>query len=764
VFSVVYAMLVRPLPFPQPNQLYWITELLGRPKQETSVAGDYFTMRESMRGFSDMAAYDSFSVNWTGPRGPKQLTTGAVTSSFFSVLQTKPLLGRTFLPEEDLPGHNQAAILSYELWQREFGGDPALVGQTIRLNRNPVNVVGIMPRGFALPRGSDLWMPLDVDEAEQRQRKAMRIVQVIARSNLPLTQVNEELARLTGIVLNEYPSQGRGSGLVDGLRIYADSFQARLVKELRPGLLVFSGAVALMLMIVCFNVANLMLARATVRRREIAVRVALGAPRRRIVSQLFTESWLVSFLGGAVGLGLAALAIKLLSVSLAMLPSGLPEVSINPETAAFAVLLAILTGLVFGAVPAFGSHGFSVREALHRETRSSTGNLALRSMRQGLVVAQLALSLILLIGAGLLAKSFLQLRNTDPGFNPAKVFTARIALAETAYPTVQTQHDFVDRVLSSVQGVPGVESAAVMGGLNSGFFLIENRPDRRDEFSRTTTMGVTDEYFRSLGLRLLKGRLLSASDAPGRLSVVVVNDSFARNFFPGENPLGRRISIGIAAMPEWREIVGVVGDSRQFALDRDPGPTVYRSIRQDQNPFLLRMTLFVHSANPAPLGPTVERIVSAIDPDEPVYDVKTMEDRLSDSIGTPRFNASVVGSFALMAAFLASIGVYGVMSYLVTLRSQEMGIRLALGARPVQIERLILREGVVLGSIGAALGIAGALGLSRFLAALLRGVNTLDPTTFVAVTAVLFGIVLAACYFPGHRAAHADPLTVLRHE
>jgi putative ABC transport system permease protein len=277
-------------------------------------------------------------------------------------------------------------------------------------------------------------------------------------------------------------------------------------------------------------------------------------------------------------------------------------------------------------------------------------------------------------------------------------------------------------------------------------------------------MGVTDEYFRSLGLPLLKGRLLSAADAPDRPNVVVVNDTFARNFFPGENPLGHRVSMGITAMPDWREIVGVVGDSRQFALDRDPGPTVYRSIRQDQNPFLLRMTLFVHSANPAPLGPTIERIVSAIDPDEPVYDIKTMEERLSDSIGTPRFNAAIVGAFALMAVFLASIGVYGVMSYLVTLRSQEMGIRLALGARPVQLERLVLREGVVLGLVGATLGIAGALGLSRFLTSLLYHVSTLDASTYVAVTAVLLGIVLGACYFPGRRAAHADPLTVLRHE
>jgi len=766
MFSVVYAMLLRPLPFPQANQLYWITEFLGQPKREITVAGDYFTMREDIRrenvpGFSDMAAYDSYSVTWAGPRGAKQVTAGAVTSSFFSVLRTQPLLGRTFLPEEDLPGHAQATILSYDLWQHEFGGDRSVVGQTIRLDRNSVKVVGIMPRGFGLPRGSELWMPLELNEAEQRQRNAMRIVQVIARSNLALPQVKSELARLSGVVLNEYAAQGRGKGFVEGLRIYADPLQARLVREIRQSLLVLSGAVGLMLLIVCFNVANLMLARSTVRRRETAVRTALGAPRRRIVSQLFAESLLVSFLGGGIGLGLAAVGVAVLNASLSTLPSGLPVVKIDPVTAGFALGLVILTGLIFGAVPAFGSRAFSLRETLQRESRSTTGASSLQWMRRALVVAQLGLSVTLLVGAGLLAKSFLRLRNTDPGFRPGEVLTARMTLAQAAYPTAQRQRDFLERVLAGVRNVPGVSSVAVTAGLNSGLFRIENRPAPVfGQEPRSSFTGVSEDFFRALGAPLLTGRLFSSADAPDRPEVVVVNETFVKAFFPGEDPLGHRISFGTPL-----EIVGVVGDVWQIAMDRDPEPTVYRSIRQETNPFLQRVTLIVHaSTNPKALSPTVERIIAAIDPDEPVYDVKTMEERLSDSIGTPRFHAALVGAFALMAAFLAAIGVYGVMSYLVTLRSQEMGIRLALGARPPQIVRLVLREGAVLGLVGATLGIGGALALSRFLRTLLYGVNTLDPPTFIAVLIGLMGTVLAACYLPGRRAARTDPLVALRCE
>jgi len=384
IFSIVNAVLMRPLPFPQPNQLYTVVELLGRVKQEVAVAGDYFTMRENTRTFSDMAAFGGGSVNWTGIDRPEQLTAVPVTASFFPLFRVQPLQGRVFRNEEDLPGANRVVVLSYALWQRRFGGDPAIVGQTIRLDRNPTLVIGIMPRSFDFPKGTELWMPMMLNEAEQRQRMRMRIVNIVARAKPGVSEprLAGEMARLTQIVENEYPRQYITIGFLQGMRVFAAPLHERLVGHVRPALLAFAGAVALMLLIVCFNVANLMLARATSRRREIAVRVALGAPRKRIVSQLIAESLLVSVLGGALGITLAALAVRGLNSLRPLALEGLPEVSMDGATIAFTLVLTLLTGLIFGLAPAFGSLGFSVHEALQSETRSVSGSRGLRRLRR----------------------------------------------------------------------------------------------------------------------------------------------------------------------------------------------------------------------------------------------------------------------------------------------------------------------------------------------------------------------------------------------
>lgn len=769
IFSTVNAVLLRPLPFPQPRQLYGVTETTNFG--ETTLAPDYFTMRENLRGAStqsiaEMAAYDTdgAGVNWAGADHPERLTSGRVSASFFPTLQVQPLYGRTFLPEEDRPGAEHVVILSYRLWQNKFGGDPAIVGRTIRLDREPAQVTGIMPRWLDFPKGSELWQPLALNEAEQRQRRTMHGVEIVARANPKVTaaELGTEIERLSRIVKNEYPHQYAGTGFLEGLHIDALPFQERLTGSVRPALLVFTGAVALMLLIVCFNVANLMLARATARRREIAVRVALGAPRRRIVSQLLTESLLISLLGGGFGLVLAVLGVRALNASH---EAALPEVSIDSATATFTFLMTVLTGLVFGIAPALGSRGFGVSEALQSESRNASGRVTLRRVRQTLVVAQLGLSLTLLIAAGLLAKSFLELRITNPGFRTGNVLTARMTLTEPGYATAERQREFMASVLERVRQLPGVDSAAVVGGMpigNAGnyeTFIIKGQPPvPRGQKPRMGMIKVSPDYFRVLGVPLLQGRLLTARDERSEPRVVVANEAFVRQFFPDQNPLGQRISGSPSEEPVWEEIVGVVGNIHQGGLDRDVAPTIYRCSLQGD-------ALLIHSASdPTPLIPAVEKLVASIDRDQPIYDVRTMQRRLDDSLGSRRFNAVLIGCFAFIAAILASIGVYGVMSYLVTLRTYEIGIRLALGAQPAQVLHLILREGLALGALGSVLGIAGAAGLSRFLATLLYGVGTHDAATYSIFTVMLFAVVLAAATIPGRRAARVDPVTALRHD
>ncbi len=770
IFSIVNAALLRPLPFPHSGQLYAVAE---PSKFANSASGpDYFTMRENLRGnygssIQEMAAYDSAGVNWTGGDRAERLVAGQVTASFFPTLQAQPLHGRTFHPEEDRPGADKVVVLSYSLWQRRFGGDPATVGRTLRLNRTSALVIGIMPQWFDYPQGADLWVPIALP------RENGRIVELIARASSSATSadVNQELQRLTSVVIRDYERRGFKS---DGLRIVAKPLQERLTGNLRPALLVFSGAVGLMLLIVCFTVANLMLARATARQREIAVRVALGAPRRRIVGQLLTESLLVSLLGGGLGLGLAVLAIRALNLSRETALEGLPEVPIDLTTAVFTLIATVLTGLIFGLAPSLSSLGFGVRETLQGESRSMTGKAGLQRMRRALVVAQLGLSLTLLIGAGLLAKSFYQLHRSNPGYDPANVLTARINLAGPSYASPNRQKEFIENLLQQVGRLPNVEAASIgpippgISG-NMGIFEIENQQlPRSSQPPMRALMDVSLDYFRVMGVPLLEGRSLTATDSANAPLVLVANQAFVRRFFPGSSPLGHRISTiqPDPHDPGWAEIVGVVGDIRQTGLDQDVMPTLYLNFAQERLATSLRRAnlLIRVSHDPASLVTLLEKLVALLDRDQPVFDAKTMEQRLADSLGSRRFAASLTGGFALIAAFLASIGVYGVMSYFVTLRTSEIGIRLALGARRDQVLGLILREGVLLALIGAGLGVGGALGLSRYLAALLYGVGTRDPETFVAAVLALVCAVLAACAIPGRRAAQVDPATALRHD
>jgi putative ABC transport system permease protein len=780
IFSIVNTVLLRSLPFSHPEQLYAVVE--STKFGDEGLAPDYFTMRENLHGklgssIVDMAAFDNSGVNWTNSDHAERLVAGNVTASFFPTLGVQPILGRVFLPEEDRPGADKAVILSYRLWRQRFNGDSSIIGQRIRLDREAVLVVGVMPATFDF-QSADLWRPFALDEAQQRQRKAMRIVNMIARVDAhasPLL-VHQELDAIMAVAKREYPvqtpkSKGYPGSFVDALHVSSKPLQEQLTGKLRPALLVFSGSVGLMLLIVCFTVANLMLARATARQREIAVRVALGSPRMRIVSQMLTESLIVSLTGGVVGLGLAWEAVAIVNGTRIRALTGLPGVSIDSSTSLFTLAVTVLTGLLFGMAPSLGSLGFGVRDALKRDGRGATASSGARRARQALVVGQLGLSLTLLIGAGLLSKSFYRLRNMNPGFNSENVLTARINLTGLRYDQqLPAQREFMEKLLEGVGRLPGVEHVAI-GGLppllsgNSMTFRVKGKPPvERGQEPRTFIVPISAHYFQVMQTRLVEGRLLSDRDNAGAPLALLANEAFARRFFPGESAIGRRIS---TQEPEagngWAEIVGIVGDIRQSGFDQEVVPTLYRTYQQEDHPSFGRTNLLVRtSGDPRLLTASIEKTVSSIDRDLPMFDAKTMEQRMSDSLGTRRFNAALTGAFALAAMFLASIGVYGVMSYMVTLRTSEVGIRLALGARRGQVLGSVLREGAMLALFGAVLGIGGALALGHYLESLLYGVGTRDAGTFAVAVGTLCGAVMAACAIPGRRAAAVDPATALR--
>jgi predicted permease len=769
MFSIVNAVLIRPLPFPHPSQLYWVGEHLFNMKQEVALAGDYFTMREHSRVFNEFAAFDTAGVSWTGTDRPEQLTASHVTASFFNLLGVPPLHGRVFRVDEDVPGASPTVVLSYALWQHRFGGDPAIVGRTIRLDRQVALVIGVMPRRFDFPKDAELWMPFRLNETEQRQRLDFVLVSIVARakSGVSAARVAAETDWLAPLVEREYPTKANA-------KIFATPLQERLVGPIRSAILALTGAVLLMFAIVCFNVANLMLARASGRRREFAIRAALGAPWKRITSQVLTESLFVSLLGGALGIALNGAVVAVLNASRSLALAGFPVISISAGTIGFTLVLSMAAGVVFGLAPALSALGFPVREALQRDSRSATGSLSLRRLRRGLVVAQLGVSLTLLIGSGLLAKSFLKLRDANPGFRPDNVLTANLNLTGSAYSSRSRQIGFYERILEKLRTVPGVVSAAVTtsiplngdGSPNSAVFQIENHPAApRGQEPQTSFMAVSPDFFDTLSIPLVEGRLLGNRDRPGSPDTIVVNEAFRRRYFPAQDPVGHRIAIGVANVPDWFEIVGVVGDVRQNGLDRNVDPWIYQSYFQTRIDFLHRMGILVRTASDAlSLPPAVARLVTSIDPDEPVYDIKTMDQRLADSLASRRFNAMGIGYFAAIATLLAAIGVYGVISHLVTLRTQEIGIRIALGARPGQVVHLIVREGFELAVAGSVLGLAGAYVLRRSLSSLLFGVSTLDPTVYAGFTAALLFAVCVACYAPGLRAARVDPVTLLRHD
>ncbi len=774
MFSLVNSILLRPLPYPGSERICWIQEHMGRMPFEGGVGPDYYSLREESRVFEDVAAYDPTTVNWSGIGKPEQLDAIQATASFFRVMGTQPMMGRYLAAGEEGSKAPPVVVLSYALWRSRLGSDPNIVGKTMVLDGLTHTVIGVMPQGFDYPSGTQLWRPLPMDEADQRPRspsRPMRLEYILARLKPRVTEpaLQVEMERLTGTIRAQYPPAFTRDLYLNPMSIVAVPLQRRLTGDLRPALTILSGAVGLVLLIACVNLANLLLARSSARQRDLAVRLAIGSGRGRIIAQMLCESMLLALPGGLAGAALAWLAVALLNAAKPMMLDRYPAISLDLVTLAFTFAVTFATGLIFGTAPALAAARIDIQGALKSAGQLHSGNRSAGRLRRALVVVELGVSLVLLIGAVLLGRSFVNLARTDLGFPADHLLTMTIKLVRANYATAESQMQFWEDVMTRVKRLPMVRDAAVALDLplistpvpsETAFQIAGRAPLPMAQRLNANTAVVSREYFATLGIPRKDGRKFEFHE-PKR---VVVNEAFVRKMMPGEVAVGQRLLFG----PEGRsvsEIIGVVGDTRGSALGAAPQPIIYSCECEGTSRFLTRLRLAVRTTgDPRAAIHAVEGQVYAIDRNQPVTDVKTMDERVDAALSPQRFQLMLIGTFAAIALLLAAAGVYGVISYLVTRRTREIGIRMAMGARPADVLRLVMRESVALVLIASAAGIAGAWMLTRYIKSMLYGVTTLDPVSFAIAPVVLGAIVLAASFGPARRAAEVDPITALRDE
>jgi len=788
IFSVVYAVLFRPLPFARPEQLVvvWETVLSRGNVEGTPSPPDFREWRDRAKSFQQMAAFYDTNFNLSGGTDPERLSGAVVSADLFPMLGVNAGLGRMFLPAEEQYGAHRVVVLSHTLWRRRFGGDVRLVGQNITLDDQQYTVVGVAPPGFNfadfMGAGADaeLWAPMAFAPGDRQNTRGNHFLRVLARlkPGLTIAQAQVEMDAVAGQLAQEHQEN---SGL--GARVVP--LQDELVGGYRTGLLVLLGAVGFVLLIACANVANLLLARAATRRREFAIRSALGASRLRVVRQLLTESLLLSAAGGAVGMILAWWGVKLL---LTLGPADLPraaEISVDGSALAFTLLLSAGIGVIFGLLPARYTFKFDLSSAFKEGGRSATVGRQGWLLRRALVVTEVAMSLVLLIGAGLLAGSFWRLLRVDPGFNPEKLLTIQITLPETRYPksAPHQAQAFYRQLVERLEALPGVRSAGATTSLPLAaggwgkMLSIEGRPapTSMEAVPVVQYRQVTPNYFATLGVPLLRGRFITERDAGDSPPVALINEEMARRFFPGEDPVGKRMWMGPpenllppGALPPGYSfplltIVGVVKDVKHLGLSRQVGPEVYIPHLQGSQETARGMFVAARTeSDPLSFAAAVRREVAGLDKDQPIADLRTMEQRLAESLSSARFNMLLLSIFAGVALLLAAIGLYGVIAYMVEQRTHEIGIRIALGAHRRDVFRLIVGQGMRLAFGGIAIGLAAALGLTRLLSSLLYGVEATNPETFAAVALLLVAVALLACYLPARRAIKISPMAALR--
>jgi putative ABC transport system permease protein len=783
IFSVVNAVLLRPLPFVRSEQLVLVWEKFARQGlDQIPVSAPEFTeYRDQNQSFQEIAAFDTTDFNLTGGDAPERIPGAVVSASVFPLLGVQPQLGRTFLPAENEQGRDDVVLVSYSLWQRRFGSDPALLGKTLELNGRSYTVVGIMPPGFQFPlslfgikgvaftQPPEVWTPLAFTDAQMKARGS-RSYGIIGRlkPNVTLAQANAEMQAIANRMLQQhpdnYPPEGWGANAV--------SLHEQVVGGIRPTLLVLLGAVGFVLLIACANVANLLLARAATRRKEMAIRGALGATGSRIMRQLLTESILLALIGGALGLALALWSVDLLaSLGSDTLPR-IKEINLDMRVLGFTLLVSTLTGAIFGSAPALASSKSDLNDALKEGSRSATSGSARQRLRSLIVIAEFALSLMLLIGAGLMIKSFWRLQHVDPGFNPRSVLTFQLSLPRAKYQKNEEVAIFYQRAIERIKALPGVVAVGAtsilpLSGSNSDqSFVIEGRtPQDLSAMPDEELRLVTPDYFRAMGIPLIKGRSFTDSDTPKSTDVAIINQALARKYFPREDPIGKRITTDDPRSPKavWTTIVGVVGDVKHQGLNIEAQPELYGA--QLQAPYRT-MNLVVRTASSNPTGMTsaIRGEIAALDKDLPIYNTQTMEHIVAESVARQRLATLLLGIFAALALILASVGIFGVLAYIVTQRTHEIGIRIALGAQKEDVLKLVIGQGITLALIGIAIGVAGALALTRVMTSLLYGVSAVDPIVFASVSLLLITVALFACYIPARRAMCVDPMIALRFE
>ena len=770
MFSVINAVLLRSLPYAEAEQLVLVWHRNMKQGDNSFLSsGNYLDLQRQNQSFAQMAAINDHDFSLTGRGEPERLQGQSVSAALFRLLQVAPAIGRDFTEEDDREGATRVVILSHGLWQRRFGSQTDMIGQTLTLNELPYTVVGVMPPGFAVPEGNaELWTPVAFS-ADAANDRGSFYLSALARlkPGVTLATAQSEADVIARNLEHSYPKSNTDLGFS------IVSLHEFMVRDSRQALWVLLGAVALILLIACVNVANLLLARAATREKELAVRAALGSARGRLIRQLLTESALLAFCGGALGLLLAAWgvqALKLISPTGPNAMARLEEVNLDWGVLGFTLGIACLTGLIFGLAPALQLSRPDLQHTLKEGGRGSSSAAGQR-LRGLLVVAEVALSLVLLIGAGLLIRSFIRLQNVDPGLQTERLLTLNIVMSQARAQDLASITNFYQQVVERVQALPGVEAASVAtvapivtSGRRSPV-AIEDKPDPPPGiFQVANNRVVSPDYFRTLGVPLRTGRLLSAQDNAQATAVAVINQAMARHFWGDEDPIGKRFKIGErASKAPWLVVVGVVGDVRQAGLNSEPLPELYTPFTQEHQRFVRPRVLFVRTAgDPLDLIAAVKSQIWAVDKDQPINDVRTMDEIVSGSLALRRFNLLLLGVFAALALVLASVGIYGVISYAVSQRTREIGVRMALGAQPRDILKLIVSQGLVLTLGGVATGLLAAFVLTRWLESLLFDVSTTDPLTFAGLALLLTLVALLACYVPARRATKVEPIVALR--
>jgi putative ABC transport system permease protein len=782
IFTVVNGVLLRPLPYKDSDRMVFLNRKFPQGSSPSTSVPKFFVWKRATAGVLDhVAAYDFMGpgVSISGEGQPEQIKAIHVSADFFALFGVTPAAGRTFTADEDRPGGSRAAVISYNLWKRRFGADPAEVGRTIVLSGEPHTVVGIAPADFEPNPPADIWLPLQADPNTLNQGHYL-LCGGRLRPGITLAAANARMKAAADQFRRQYPDS---IGKQETAAI--EPMRDTMVGEIKPLLLIMQGAVGFVLLISCANIANLLLARAAARDKEIAIRTALGAGRGRLVRQLLTESGMLALGGGTLGLLLGYWGLKLL---LAFTPAELPRVSelaggstLDLRVLAFTLLLAVATGVLFGLAPAFQASRPDLHSTLKEGTARTTGGLRHQRARGLLVISEVALGLVLLIGAGLLIRSAASIRAVHPGFDTQRTLTFKTALSGDKYKTTGAVTEFSRRVVERLDALPGIRATANVINLPTEPgpdlpFKIEGRPAKASNAEGDEQMRFcSPEFFKAFSIPMLRGRAFSINDSAKSAPVLIVNEAFARKYFPKENPIGQRVTIGEGIGPEFmdatREVVGISGSAREFGLNRDAPPIMYvpqaqvkDSLTALTNNILPVAWVVGTEMDPMLVANAVRREVTAVDSAQAVFDFRPMSQVLDKALANTRFILLLLSLFAGVALALAAIGIYGVMSYTVEQRTQEIGIRIALGAGRGDVQALVVRHGMLLAAIGVGIGLAAAFGLTRVLSALLFGVKATDPLTFAAVALALSAVALLATWIPARRATRVDPLIALRYQ